>query len=800
MNQFIWFTLTIIYCLLTICLALNPYRVLEVPKSATIAEIKKSFKNLAKKYHPDKNQNNDAQEKFIELNKAYEILMDPERKRLYDRTGQTEDSPNFKHKSDYRSGFNRFDFDTFDTFFDSNDGRNFRFTFNSGSYFRKHSITHRAYENTILPQSYTTPYILVFYGDLCVPCIQVEQVLRRLVGELEAVGVGFCTVHSQHEIALTRKIGVRSLPYIISLIDGDIRPFRESEISLSTMIGFIKRSLPKDLIIEINNNNYYEFLSGWKDNKVRVLFANPDRIIRLRYVLIAFYFHERIAFGHVKTDDANTNEVLRRYHIDPKMNSMLVFNEDINSPTASLSVSELKTQIMKDVLDSNKYLFLPRVTSQTVFDHLCPVASLPSRAKLCVMLVSGEKEDNKRKFHAMRAFMKENDFPKDRFRFMYIYREKQAELIKSLTNIGLSKKVNINRGIHVVILWRKESNQAFYEWLNNEWDFVDSTYINETKQKLNLLMTRLSQNAAQFTYSAKINSLTDESAKSLFARIVKRLLLVTENLSDNISRTDPTPILSVVFSIIFIIFIGYVMTYFMKIEEESIREKYRKMGRQVPGSSKPSDCKLSIHELRGETYNGMIRLLKPGCRTIVLLCDNSSKSKLLPQFYKAVYPYRKNKTLMFAFLLVEKNIDWYKKLLLQTLGGERELNINPKNCIGTVISINGFRKYFCVFHAKHPENNIALRRMEENGEFLGLNEANENSGEESDVESGMLVRNHNPTNNNSNNVSDLSSINNENDDVIFENNLLNGLPNWLDKLFDGSTTRYYINFWPEHMK
>lgn len=86
--------------------------------------------------------------------------------------------------------------------------------------------------------------------------------------------------------------------------------------------------------------------------------------------------------------------------------------------------------------------------------------------------------------------------------------------------------------------------------------------------------------------------------------------------------------------------------------------------------------------------------------------------------------------------------------------------------------------------------------MEEDGEFLGLNETNENSSEESDVESGMLVRNQNTTN--GNNVSDLSSI--DNNDVIFENNLLNGLPNWLDKLFDGSTTRYYINFWPEHMK
>lgn len=41
---------------------------------------------------------------------------------------------------------------------------------------------------------------------------------------------------------------------------------------------------------------------------------------------------------------------------------------------------------------------------------------------------------------------------------------------------------------------------------------------------------------------------------------------------------------------------------------------------------------------------------------------------------------------------------------MQTLGEERELNINPKNCIGTVLSLNGFRKYFCVYHAKHPEN------------------------------------------------------------------------------------------------
>lgn len=65
----------------------------------------------------------------------------------------------------------------------------------------------------------------------------------------------------------------------------------------------------------------------------------------------------------------------------------------------------------------------------------------------------------------------------------------------------------------------------------------------------------------------------------------------------------------------------------------------------------------------------------------------------------------RNKALMFAYLMIEKNLEWYKKILQQTLGEHRELNINPKNCIGTVIALNGFRKYFCVYHAKHPETN-----------------------------------------------------------------------------------------------
>lgn len=184
------------------------------------------------------------------------------------------------------------------------------------------------------------------------------------MGDLEALGINFATVHSQHENVLARKLGVRSLPHIISLVDGDVRPFRGDDVSYNILVDFIARALPKDLIVEVNDQNYVTFLTGWRDNKVRVLFVSEDSKVKLNYRLVAFYFRERIAFGYVKAD--HTSRQLReRYRVtDAKMSSMLIFNEDISRSVATLSVSDLKTQLMKDVLDSNKYLFLPRITSQ----------------------------------------------------------------------------------------------------------------------------------------------------------------------------------------------------------------------------------------------------------------------------------------------------------------------------------------------------------------------------------------------------------------------------------------------------
>jgi len=61
------------------------YAILQVSKDASQNEIKKQFRLLAKKWHPDKKQSNDAEEKMAQINMAYEVLSDHKRRKMYDQ-------------------------------------------------------------------------------------------------------------------------------------------------------------------------------------------------------------------------------------------------------------------------------------------------------------------------------------------------------------------------------------------------------------------------------------------------------------------------------------------------------------------------------------------------------------------------------------------------------------------------------------------------------------------------------------------------------------------------------------------
>jgi molecular chaperone DnaJ len=89
------------------------YNILEVGRDATEEDIRKAFRKKALEFHPDRNKNADAGDKFKEVNEAYQVLTDPERRQQYDRFGHASANASGFEGADVFGGFG----DIFDAFF-----------------------------------------------------------------------------------------------------------------------------------------------------------------------------------------------------------------------------------------------------------------------------------------------------------------------------------------------------------------------------------------------------------------------------------------------------------------------------------------------------------------------------------------------------------------------------------------------------------------------------------------------------------------------------------------------------------
>jgi DnaJ family protein B protein 4 len=135
------------------------YKILEVSKKASLEDIKKAYKKLALKYHPDRNSESDkeqAQKKFVEINEAYEVLSDNEKKKVYDLYGEeglkagidpntsnaSNGSSTTYSTSEFPTGgfsFHASDpFSVFEEFFSNSEGGAHHFSFHSSRGSRKH--------------------------------------------------------------------------------------------------------------------------------------------------------------------------------------------------------------------------------------------------------------------------------------------------------------------------------------------------------------------------------------------------------------------------------------------------------------------------------------------------------------------------------------------------------------------------------------------------------------------------------------------------------------------------------------
>ncbi|XP_057701798.1 dnaJ homolog subfamily C member 16-like isoform X2 [Corythoichthys intestinalis] len=608
----------------------DPYKVLGVSRSASQAEVKKAYKILAKEWHPDKNKDPEAENMFIKVSKSYEILSNEERRANFDRYGQVDENQPFgrSHHQQFRS-FHNFYFDE----------TSFHFTRSRDFADSKYLLHHAQFNSDILPDSHKRPYLIKVTSEWCFACIRVEPVWKEIVQELEPLGVGIGIVDLGYELRLANQLGAHSAPSIIGLLNGRVTFFRQA-IVRQHLRQFVDDLLPPNLVEKITDDNSQHFLDNWHvENKPSVLLFDQDSNVPMVYRLTAFAFRDYVHFGYVDQGDTHNIQLLSQFNINSYAPTMLLFKEDTSKPVDIIQARGMKRQVMDEFVSNNKFLQVPRLVNQQLFDELCPIKQFHRRRKYCVLLITSEDQ----------AFLPPNkaflDFAtfnrKDVLRFAYVYQRQQQPLCQAL----LPNQAVVSPQV-VILERRSPAGKVLYRSVIGGWNGSE-----EDKSRLLEHLELVQKDPTYLTSDATLPELNNEMAPIFLIQWMNAARDYIHQIYDDLLYSnwrEMMPILSLIFSALFILFGTVIIQAFSEPGETKPRKPATKeqpqsdddtSNRSATFSRPPKKDFVEVTELTDVTYTSNLVKLRPGHINVVLVLTNASKNALLRKFAKEVFSF-----------------------------------------------------------------------------------------------------------------------------------------------------------------
>ncbi len=195
-----------------------------------------------------------------------------------------------------------------------------------------------------------------------------------------------------------------------------------------------------------------------------------------------------VILGYVRIGNLLTKKTTSKYNIAKNSDSMLIFHEDSEHPVAFVSMQDLSLSTLFEVIESHKFLTLPRLSSQNVMDQLCPSESSKTKKKLCVILLNNGKnvhefpEEEAKRTHLRSFVLHHTEFSPDRVRFVYLLKDIQTDFANALVTPQDKQDLNL------AIVWRKETNKLKYEWFQSTWSSEQS---NKSQEELKMTLDKL---------------------------------------------------------------------------------------------------------------------------------------------------------------------------------------------------------------------------------------------------------------------------------------------------------------------
>lgn len=360
---------------LTICLLLSLaivvicaedyYKLLGVSRTATSKEIKKAFKKLSLKYHPDKNKSNTEKAKamFIKIANAYEVLSDEKKRKIYDQHGEEGIKEQIQRESSGQGGggnFGGFHFnfngggggfdgsfeDIFSSFFGGGGGGSRQQQRRGGggggfhqqqqthfqnqeeeedkNYFETSDIINLKMNNLSKLYSRKEIWFVLFFKPKDKNFKEMSELAKELADKTYGIfKVGVVNCHSDEEIC--DEYSVRSTPQIVYFPENS----SDEEIykGLKTWEAIFKFGSKKmqSFVRVINKDNYGDFVTS-NPSQHKVLLFTTKKVTPPLYKALSKHFLSKLSFGEVRQSE---KELIQRFGIT-KFPTLFVISDEEN--------------------------------------------------------------------------------------------------------------------------------------------------------------------------------------------------------------------------------------------------------------------------------------------------------------------------------------------------------------------------------------------------------------------------------------------------------------------------------------
>ncbi|XP_016356066.1 dnaJ homolog subfamily C member 16-like [Sinocyclocheilus anshuiensis] len=494
------------------------------------------------------------------------------------------------------------------------------------------------------------------------------------------------------------------------------------------------------------------------------------------YKLTAFAYKDYVRFGYVDMGLTETSKVVQRFSINTYAPTMLLFKENTDKPADVMQARGMKKQIIDEFVSNNRFLLVPRLVNQKLFDELCPVKQFHRRRKYCVLLVTGEGEQFVSVNEAFFDFASSNT--KEVLRFAYVYQRQQQPLCDTLL-----KKEDTTPPQVILLERRSATGRVLYRTVTGGWNGSD-----DDKHRLHEQLEILQRDPSHLTHDAMLPELNNEFASMFLIHWINTAYDYLAQFYFDLLYSnwrEMMPVLSLIFSALFILFGTVIIQAFSDAgEDKPAKQKATdppKTAESSPGqestsSRPPKKNFVEVTELTDITYMSNLVRLKPGHINVVLILTDASKQVLLRKFAKEVYSFSGSQTLHYSFLNVDKHSQWMDSLMESApdarpsdcLDEEEDSTSNKSDYTGHVLALNGHKKYFCIFRPVFTgEEAECSRWSDEDAATAGPSKATRSRSSSRQKATTLEIH-----------------------------HKLDRLSLWMERLMEGTLPRHYVLAWP----